>query len=91
MPSAICLVAGASPFTGMAADASPITMLEPSKARTKAATFSLAITTPPFLFFCSHRHPNGYFHVRHVRKLKILLANINRRVCGQADRSNCAS
>jgi hypothetical protein len=41
------LAAGLRPFTGTAADASPIVKLEPSKASATAVILRLVTTTPP--------------------------------------------
>jgi hypothetical protein len=43
----ISFAAGVNPFTGIAADASPIAKLVPSKASATAVIFRLTTTTPP--------------------------------------------
>jgi hypothetical protein len=74
----ICVLASVKPFTGIAADAWPTTMLEPSKARAKKAILRLAIATPPVLRLSfAQSPPSQSSHIRDVRKLKALLANVN--------------
>jgi hypothetical protein len=47
MEAEICFSAGVSPVTGIAADASPIARLDPSKPSVTAVIFRLVTITPP--------------------------------------------